>query len=272
MSKLRKAKGWSGAPNAFVRCGALSSDARMLGLWLNSHADNFVIRKSLVARELGLGETRMDNAMRALREAGVLTLVQPKDERGAVVPGPYDWHLDLDAVADVCPAERSAPRKSTPPDNGGGFKKTNFKENQEKENQARAREESSSFRQAADSDPDAKTVWSGLAPRLLKVLGKTKVELCGDGARFAKAVLGAQGWSARDVGEAVLAQCRDEASAQPEERFRKPLHKILMVGTWQCHLGAADEAPPPYEDQVARMERLEREALAAFEAEREAAA
>ena len=115
-------------------------------------------------------------------------------------------------------------------------------------------------------EPDAKAVWKRYQTQLLDILGSTKVSLTGDAPRFAKAVLDAPGWTAEQVAEAVVVQCRAERDAQSEERFRKALHTILLAGTWKAHLGSEPVAAPAYESPLDRMEREEREAEAAWRA------
>jgi hypothetical protein len=117
---------------------------------------------------------------------------------------------------------------------------------------------------------DAKAIWTEYAPKLIEVLGETKVELIGDRSRFAKAVLNSPGWTARQVAEAILAHCRAEASDQDERKYRKALHKILMAGTWQAKLGQTAPEAHEIEDLVAMTERQTREGLEAYKRKLEA--
>lgn len=106
-----------------------------------------------------------------------------------------------------------------------------------------------------DAEDDAVSVWREVFPEICAALGSTKVELVGDGPRFAGAVLRSPGWTPRQVADAILAQCRAAAKIEPDEKFRKPFWKLLSAGTWQVRLGeVAHDRPGTYVDEIAKQE------------------
>ena len=92
---VKRGAGYTAVPNEFLRNAALSGDARMLFQLLYSHSEDWVFRREQIAKNLRYGRDRMTSAIRELEAGGYLSRSRPTGDNGELIPGPWNWTLDL---------------------------------------------------------------------------------------------------------------------------------------------------------------------------------